>query len=109
MSNSGDLGLGHYEGRGWRGFHHHATLSIAAYGFLMAQRLKAGSDAGGKKTPSNAKCLPFPTIASLGAAQRAQRHVANSITTLRLQLAVALAIALGHCPHCSAVNLRLRL
>ena len=28
-----DLGLGHYEGRGWRGFHHHATLSIAAYGF----------------------------------------------------------------------------
>lgn len=44
-----DLGLGHYEGRGWRGFHHHATLSIAAYGFLMAQRLKADSDASGKK------------------------------------------------------------
>jgi SRSO17 transposase len=44
-----DFGLGHYEGRGWRGFHHHATLSIAAYGFLMAERLKAGSDAGGKK------------------------------------------------------------
>ena len=44
-----DLGLGHYEGRGWRGFHHHATLSIAAYGFLMAQRLKAGSDDRGKK------------------------------------------------------------
>ena len=40
-----DLGLGHYEGRGWRGFHHHASLSIAAYGFLMAQRLKVGSDA----------------------------------------------------------------
>ena len=44
-----DLGLGHYEGRGWRGFHHHATLSIAAYGFLMARRLKSGSDACGKK------------------------------------------------------------
>ena len=44
-----DLGLGHYEGRGWRGFHHHATLSIAAYGFLMAQRLKTGRDASGKK------------------------------------------------------------
>jgi len=44
-----DFGLGHYEGRGWRGFHHHATLSIAAYGFLMAERLKAGSDASGKK------------------------------------------------------------
>ncbi len=33
-----DFGLGHYEGRGWRGFHHHASLSIAAYGFLMAER-----------------------------------------------------------------------
>lgn len=45
-----EFGLGHYEGRGWRGFHHHATLSIAAYGFLMAQRLKnKASNDGGKK------------------------------------------------------------
>jgi len=42
-----DFGLGHYEGRGWRGFHHHATLSIAAYGFLMAQRLQMGAGAEG--------------------------------------------------------------
>ena len=33
-----ELGLAHYEGRNWRGFHHHATLCIAAYGFLMAER-----------------------------------------------------------------------
>ena len=33
-----ELGLGHFEGRGWRGFHHHATLCIAAYGFLIAER-----------------------------------------------------------------------
>jgi SRSO17 transposase len=44
-----DLGLGHYEGRGWVGFHHHASLSIAAYGFLMAQRLKTGNAANSKK------------------------------------------------------------
>jgi SRSO17 transposase len=33
-----EVGLGHYEGRGWRGFHHHATLCIAAYGFLISEK-----------------------------------------------------------------------
>ena len=33
-----ETGLGHFEGRGWRGFHHHATLCIAAYGFLICER-----------------------------------------------------------------------
>jgi SRSO17 transposase len=33
-----EIGLDHYEGRGWRGFHHHASLCIAAYGFLIAER-----------------------------------------------------------------------
>jgi SRSO17 transposase len=42
-----DLGLGHYEGRGWRGFHHHASLAIAAYGFLVVQRLVEQRNARG--------------------------------------------------------------
>jgi len=33
-----EVSLGHYEGRGWRGFHHHATLCIAAYGFLISEK-----------------------------------------------------------------------
>ena len=33
-----ELGLGHFEGRRWRGFHHHATLCVAAYGFLISER-----------------------------------------------------------------------
>jgi SRSO17 transposase len=33
-----EFGLDHFEGRSWRGFHHHATLSIAAYAFLLAER-----------------------------------------------------------------------
>jgi len=33
-----ELGLDHYEGRGWRGFHHHGILCMAAYCFLAAER-----------------------------------------------------------------------
>jgi len=33
-----ELGLNHFEGRGWRGFHHHATMCIATYGFLISER-----------------------------------------------------------------------
>lgn len=36
----GELGLDHYEGRGWRGFHHHGALCIAAYAFLAAERAR---------------------------------------------------------------------
>jgi len=60
------FGLGHYEGCGWRGFHHHAAPSMAAYGFLMTQRLKMRSDVRDKKTSSNARCLRLPTITSPG-------------------------------------------
>ena len=56
-----DMGLGHYEGRGWRGFHHHASMSIAAYGFLMAQRLKAEGSSGGKKNFAERK---VPSVSS---------------------------------------------
>ncbi len=47
-----EVGLGHYEGRNWRGFHHHASLSIAAYGFLVSERLQHQVEEGGKKSAS---------------------------------------------------------
>ena len=53
-----ELGLGHYEGRGWRGFHHHAALCIAAYGFLIAER-SAFSPSEGFWPPS-LKTLALP-------------------------------------------------
>ena len=49
-----ELGLSHYEGRNWRGFHHHATLCIAAYGFLMLERL------AGKKNSARFTAPPLP-------------------------------------------------
>ena len=36
----GELGLDHYEGRNWLGFHHHGVLCIAAYAFLAAERAR---------------------------------------------------------------------
>ena len=35
-----ELGIDHYEGRGWAGFHHHGALCIAAYSFLIAERAR---------------------------------------------------------------------
>jgi hypothetical protein len=61
-----EFGLGHYEGRGWRGFHHHATLSIAAYGFLMAQRLRMRSDERDKKLPRTRAACPSPGLHPTG-------------------------------------------
>lgn len=50
-----ELGLGHFEGRNWRGFHHHASLCIAAYGFLMLERLS-----GRKKNAARFKAPAVP-------------------------------------------------
>ena len=35
-----EVGLDHFEGRSWRGFHHHGSLCIAAYAFLAAERAR---------------------------------------------------------------------
>lgn len=53
-----ELGLGHFEGRGWRGFHHHATLCIAAYGFLVAERSRFSPSARTGKLRLRATQLP---------------------------------------------------
>lgn len=69
-----ELGLGHYEGRNWRGFHHHASLCIAAYGFLMLERL-----AGRKKNAARFQAPPLPTgFRPRGAGAGAVRRAADA-------------------------------
>jgi SRSO17 transposase len=53
-----ELGLGHYEGRGWRGFHHHASLCIAAYGFMVSLRETFPPSAAPRTAAGQAPGLP---------------------------------------------------
>jgi SRSO17 transposase len=52
-----EVGLGHFEGRGWRGFHHHATMCIAAYGFLVSER-----ETIPPSTPRRTTIFPTPVL-----------------------------------------------
>jgi len=41
----GELGLDHYEVRGWVGWHHHTTMTLLAHHFLVRLRVEMGADA----------------------------------------------------------------
>ena len=45
-----ELGLDHFEGRSWRGFHHHAALVMLAFGFLALEQRRARQKPGSKKS-----------------------------------------------------------
>jgi len=87
-----EIGLGHYEGRGWRGFHHHSSLCIAAYGFLVAER-RCFSPLGAASPRTGSQHLPYPT-----APLRPERDVVTSIATVRRRLTVALVSTMPRCP-----------
>ena len=73
-----EVGLGHYEGRGWRGFHHHATLCIAAYGFLIAEQ--ATIPPQDLVAPRRSRRLAYPTIIDPeDPPARPERYISNSI------------------------------
>ncbi len=92
-----ELGIDHYEGRGWRGFHHHGVLCIAAYALLVAERARLSPLS---LTPSS-KPLDYPRASDrVGLPTRPERHVRASIETLRAQVARVLLQWLPGCPWC---------
>jgi SRSO17 transposase len=68
-----EFGLDNFEGRNWRGFHHHATLCIAAYGFLVGERLTRA-----KGTKKNCAFRTPPTLS-----EGHTRRTANAASTTR--------------------------
>jgi SRSO17 transposase len=85
-----EFGLSHYEGRGWLGFHHHATLCIAAYGFLSAQRLKQAS----KKNTARLQAATLP--------EDYQPRGSRPSTTSRPRLDSNIALPRQHSPRASS-------
>lgn len=90
-----EFGLSHYEGRGWTGFHHHATVCIAAYGFLLTQRLQNAS----KKNSSRSKATALPEDykprgSRTNATSRAGLHPDASLSRQHTTRAAASALSL---------------
>ena len=54
----GEVGLDHYEVRGWVGWHHHITLSFLAHHFLVQARLRLGGKKPGPDRAPGARPAP---------------------------------------------------
>jgi hypothetical protein len=84
-----ELGLGHFEGRSWRGFHHHATPCIAAYGFLISER-----ETIPPRHRASSRHSRFPPITDPEAPPlRTEWHLPDSIATMRRRRSDAVRIA----------------
>jgi SRSO17 transposase len=85
-----DAGLGDYEVRGWRGFHHHATLCVAAYAFLVAERgLFSPSEIASHRDARAIACpeVDDPAVPPI----RPEQHNPTSIATMQVEAGVAMA------------------
>ena len=79
-----EVGLGHFEGRGWRGFDHHATMWDRR---LRIPHLRAGDDSpSAVRSTALSRRLPFPPVIDPeDPPLRPERHIPNSITTVRIR------------------------
>ena len=50
----GELGLDHFEGRSYPGWHHHISVAICCYAFVLAERARAFPPSAGRASPNDA-------------------------------------------------------
>ena len=101
-----ELGLDHFEGRTWRGLHHHVALAAAAHAFLTLHRAALATD-NGSEAPSGPEA---PSDSSSEEADvRAKSSRPLTLPAFRALLQVVLLRMVGHCPSCGrAVSKRSR-
>lgn len=81
-----EVGLDSYEGRTWRGFHHHAALCAAAHAFLALRRALFPPEEG---TVDASACSPPPSTDS----DRQARGVSALPSQIERTIAAARAVA----------------
>lgn len=84
----GELGLDHFEGRSFPGWHHHVSVAICCYAFVVTERMRHFSP------------RPDGTVEIVRTNSRPERHFADSFATIRLAIARALVRWLPRCPAC---------
>jgi hypothetical protein len=86
-----ELGLDHYEDRRLPGWHHHVSVVLCCYAFVIAERVR-------HSPPPR----PEGRWATTRSRSRPERHFADSFATMRLAIARAIASWLPRCPACHA-------
>jgi SRSO17 transposase len=100
-----EMGLGHFEGRGGRGFHHHATLCIAAYGLLVELPSVILFSPQVLTSGQSLRYLKYPKVGSRGDPPlRTERHSSHSIATIKRELMIILPNSLSRWPCCHRTN-----
>jgi len=77
-----ELGLDHFEGRSWRGLHHHITLCFLAYAFLLKTGRALKKTASRSRSCGDGSTGSFPSIAVPAAGHGWDQEIALSSETL---------------------------
>jgi SRSO17 transposase len=84
----GELGLDHFEGRTWKGFHHHMALCAAAHAFLALRRalfppaLDAVDDRDGAPTSAITAAASAAPLSAVWSAHQRRASTARALTNV---------------------------
>ena len=78
-----ELGLDHFEGRSWPGYHHHVTLVCLAHLFLQSERAAQPAAGGAQKKPGRTLRPRKPAADPPPLARRSRADVLRALSLVR--------------------------